>query len=45
MTILEIETELVYLNEQLKRKPSTKLLKRLERVRREHQRIHNQMRC
>ena len=45
MTLLEIENELVYLNEQLKRKPSNKLLKRLEKVRREHQRLHNQMRC
>lgn len=44
MTLLEIEKELIYLNQQLKRKPSAKLLRRLERVRREHQMIHKQMR-
>lgn len=44
MTILEIQEELVYLNQQLKRKPSTKHLKRLEHLRHEHARAVKEMR-
>lgn len=38
MTILEIETQLVYLNQQLKKKPTSKNLKKLEHLRYEHAR-------
>lgn len=44
MSILEIETELVYLNQQLKRKPTVKHLKRLEHLRYEHARAIKEMR-
>lgn len=38
MTILEIQEELIYLNQQLKRKPTAKHLKKLEHLRHEHAR-------
>ena len=38
MSIIEIETELVYLNQQLRRKPTRKHLERLEHLRHEHAR-------
>lgn len=38
MSILEIQTELIYLNQQLRKKPTNKHLERLEHLRHEHAR-------
>ena len=43
MSIIEIETELVYLNEQLRRKPTLKNLEKLEHLRYEHARAVKEM--